>query len=209
MIKAIIFDIGGVLLRTEDRSSRSALEDRLGLARGEADFLVFDSDMGRAAQLGRVTPEELWRWLQAHLGLSNAGLVGFQRDFWAGDRMDVALVDFVRSLRPAYRTAVISNAQGNLPQLLSETYPMADAFDLIVYSAAEGVMKPAPEIFLRTLDRLGCAPDEAVFIDDFAHNVEGARAVGMHAIHFTAGIDLPAALWAHGVGPGSLVPRTG
>jgi FMN phosphatase YigB (HAD superfamily) len=200
MLKAIIFDVGGVLLRTEDRSSRSALEDRLGLARGQADFLVFDSEMGRAAQLGRITTDELWAWLQVHLGLSDDELADFQRDFWDGDRMDEALVEYVRSLRPAYLTAIISNAQGNLPQLLTEKYPMIDAFDLIVYSAAEGIMKPAPEIFLRTLTRLGCAPNEAIFIDDFAHNVEGARAVEMHAVHFSAGMDLPAALREYGVG---------
>jgi epoxide hydrolase-like predicted phosphatase len=199
MIRAIIFDVGGVLLRTEDRSYRNELEQRLHLRPGESEFLVFNSEMGQAAQLGKVTPEELWRWLQRHLGLSDEGVVDFQRQFWAGDRMDVELVDFVRRLRSRYITAIISNAQGNLPALLTDTYPMADAFDLIVYSAAEGVMKPDPAIFLRTLERLDCAAHEAVFIDDFAHNVEGARAVGMSAIHYRAGMDVRAALGDLGV----------
>jgi FMN phosphatase YigB (HAD superfamily) len=34
------------------------------------------------------------------------------------------------------------------------------------------------------VERLGVAPGEAVFVDDFAHNVEGARLAGLHAIHF-------------------------
>jgi HAD superfamily hydrolase (TIGR01509 family) len=76
---------------------------------------------------------------------------------------------------------------------------MADAFDLIVGSAYERVMKPDPAIFLRTLERLGRAPHEAVFIDDFAHNIEGARGVGMAAIHYTPGMDLAAALASLGV----------
>ena len=199
MIRAVIFDVGGVLLRTEERSHRNALEQRLDLQAGESEFLVFNSEMGQAAQLGKVTPEELWRWLQTHLALSDEGLVEFQRQFWAGDRMDVELVDFVRQLRWRYITAIISNAQGDLPALLTDKYPIADAFDLIVYSAAEGVMKPDAAIFLRTLQRLGCAPHEAVFIDDFAHNVEGARAVGMYAIHYRASMDLRAALEDLGV----------
>lgn len=199
MIRTVIFDVGGVLLRTEDRSHRNALEQQFDLQPGESEFLVFNSEMGQAAQLGKVTPEELWQWLQTHLALSDERLTDFQRQFWAGDRMDVELVDFVRRLRGRYITAIISNAQGNLPALLTDTYPMADAFDLIVYSAAEGVMKPDPVIFLRTLERLGCAPHEAVFIDDFAHNVEGARAVGMSAIHYRVGMDLRTVLEELGV----------
>ena len=76
---------------------------------------------------------------------------------------------------------------------------MADAFDLIVSSAGEQVMKPDAAIFERTLERLEVAPYEAVFIDDFAHNVAAARAAGLAAIHFIPGIDLPAELEKLGV----------
>jgi HAD superfamily hydrolase (TIGR01509 family) len=76
---------------------------------------------------------------------------------------------------------------------------LADAFDLIVGSAYQKVMKPAPEIFLWTLTQLGRQPHEAVFIDDFAANVAGARAVGMAAIHYQPALDLAAALAALGV----------
>ena len=71
MIKAIIFDIGGVLLRTEDRSPRQQLEKRLGLAAGEAEFLVFNSEMGQMAQNGAITDGELWTWVGEHLNLNS------------------------------------------------------------------------------------------------------------------------------------------
>jgi FMN phosphatase YigB (HAD superfamily) len=45
-------------------------------------------------------------------------------------------------------------------------------------------MKPDPRIYQRSLANLGVAPENAIFIDDFMHNVEGARRVGIHAIHF-------------------------
>ena len=105
----------------------------------------------------------------------------------------------IRQLRTRYQTAIISNATDNLRQTLTINYPMADAFDLIVGSAYEKVMKPDPRIFERTLARLGRQPDESVFIDDFAHNIVGARAVGMQAIHFTPPIDLVAELAKLGV----------
>lgn len=87
----------------------------------------------------------------------------------------------------------------DLNEVVTSRYPMADAFDLIVGSAYEGIMKPDARIFERTLVRLGRQPAEAIFVDDFMHNVEGARAVGMHAIHYTPDLDLAAALAEFGV----------
>lgn len=189
-IRAVLFDVGGVLVRTEDRFPRAALEARLGLAPGMAEYLVFNGPMGLQAQQGMISAQALWAWLQSELKLDEKGLVDFRRAFFAGDRLDRALVDYIRRLRPRYQTAIISNAMDDLLETVTHRYPMADAFDLIVGSAYERVMKPDPIIFRRTLDRLGRAPHEAVFIDDAPRNVEGARAVGMAAIHYRPGIDL-------------------
>ena len=201
MISAVIFDVGGVLVRTEDAGRRRMIEQRLGLQAGEAEELVFNQEMGRAAQLGQITTEQLWNWLKNHLQLDDAGLIEFRREFYGGDRLDTALVDYIRSLRPGYQTAIISNASDNLLDTLTSTYPIVDAFDLVVGSAYEGVMKPDAIIFERTLDRLGRQPGETVFIDDFSHNVEGARAVGMNAIHYRPGTDLMMVLASLGVSP--------
>lgn len=199
MIKAVIFDVGGVLVRTVDPAPRQILEERLGLAPGQAEYIVFNSEMGQAAQLGEITSADLWHWVQTHLGLDEAGLRRFQRAFFAGDRLDTGLMALIRGLRPRYQTAIISNYKDDLNRFLSEEHAIADDFDLIVGSAYEQVMKPDPAIFERTLQRLGRRPEEAIFIDDFAHNVDGARSVGMSAIHFTAQIDLRAELERHGI----------
>lgn len=201
MIRAVIFDVGGVLVRTEDYSPRRKLEERLGLAPGEAEHLVYNSDMGRAAQHGQVSSAELWRWVQEQFAFDAVELQIFREQFWGGDRLNQPLIDLVHRLRPRYQTAIISNAMDDLNQTLAETYPIANAFDLIVGSAYEGIMKPDAEIFRRTLARLGRLPEETIFVDDFAHNVEGAQAIGMHALHYTPQIDLAAALASYGVAP--------
>ncbi len=199
MIKAIIFDVGGVLIRTEDHQFRHNLEDQLGLNRGDAESLFFNSEMGLKAQCGEITTAQLWSWLAKHLSLETEQLVHFQTQFFAGDRLDQSLVDFIHRLRGSYQTAIISNAADNLLNNVTHIYPMAEAFDLIVGSAYEGIMKPDPEIFKRTLIRLGCHPHESVFIDDFLHNVAGATALGMHTIHFRPGCDLEQELRHFGV----------
>ncbi len=69
----------------------------------------------------------------------------------------------------------------------------------IVVSGEEKLLKPDPAIYYRALDRFGLRPDEALFIDDRAINVEGARAVGMNAHLFIGADDLRARLEAEGL----------
>lgn len=201
MIKAIIFDVGGVMLRTESRDPRNAIEARHNLAPGESEIYVFNGEVGQKAQRGEVTIHALWQSIKDKLSLTDAELAQFKADFWGGDRMDYAMIDFIRSLQKNYKTAIISNAFDDLQDALHNDYQVTDAFDFITVSAIEGVMKPDAQIFESCLKRLQVAPEEAVFIDDFQHNIAGAAAVGIHGIHYTAGMDLAKALAELGVTP--------
>ncbi len=201
VIRAVIFDVGGVLIRTPDRSSRLAWEQRLGLAEWESEEIVFGGEMGTKAQLGEVSHAALWDWIGRRLVLPEEQFSDFRRDFWRGDVLDTELVDYIRGLKPAYQTAIISNATDDLRRSLNETYPIADAFDLIVVSAEERIMKPDHEIYQRTLRRLGRSAEEAVFIDDNRENVAAAREVGMAGVLFKPTIDLSLELAKLGVHP--------
>jgi len=183
-IRAVIWDIGGVLVRTEDREPRMRQAERLGLTREALVYLVFDSEMGQKAQLGAVSAKELLEYVCQAVHLPVEEAANFEQEFFAGDSLDVDLVNYIRSLRTRYRTGIISNAWDDVRSMINERWKMADAFDQIVVSAEVKIGKPDPRIFKLALENLGVAPEEAVFIDDFAHNIEGARAVGMHAIQF-------------------------
>jgi epoxide hydrolase-like predicted phosphatase len=200
-IKAIIFDVGGVLIRTADRSSRQHLEQRLGLAEWESEKIVFNSIMGKKAQRGEVTNNDLWDSVAEQLSLSPQALTLFKQEFWGGDMLDKAMVALIRQLKGRYQTAIISNATDSLRHALQNNFQIADAFDLIVVSAEEKVMKPDPKIYLRTLDRLDCKAAESIFIDDFAENIAAARSLGMNAIHFNPDVDLSAELKKLGIAP--------
>jgi HAD superfamily hydrolase (TIGR01509 family) len=199
VIKAVIFDVGGVLLRTPDRSSRLVWEQRLGLAEWESEEIVFGGEMGTKAQLGEISDEALWRWVGRRLELDHAQLDDFRQDFWRGDVLDLTLVDYIRRLRPRHVTAIISNATDALRGRLAEEYPIADAFDLTVVSAEEHIMKPDHEIYLRALQKLGRPAAETVFVDDSPENVLAAREVGMKSLLFHPALDLPHELAQFGV----------
>ena len=114
MIKAVIFDMGGVLVRTVDPGKRAAWEARLGLAPGDAERIVLNSVMGKQAQMGAITTEALWQWVQGEFGFDDATLAAFRHDFWAGDALDDELVDLLRYLRLNYQTALLSNFMDQL-----------------------------------------------------------------------------------------------
>ena len=188
-----------MLIRTADHSSRRDWETRLGLAEWESEEIVFNSEMGQKAQRGEIETTELWQWIGRHLNLDTTTLQAFQAGFWAGDVLDTELVTFIRLLRSRYQTAIISNATTTLRQMLTTKYPIADAFDLIVVSGEEKVMKPDPAIYERTLARLGRQAEEALFVDDFAHNIEAAQQLGMATVHFRPDTNVPAELARLGV----------
>jgi epoxide hydrolase-like predicted phosphatase len=199
MIRALIFDVGGVLIRTPDRSARLAWERRLGLKEWETEEIVFGGEMGTRAQLGEITDTALWTWIGQRLALTEQELAIFRQDFWSGDVLDLELVDYIRSQRKRFRTGIISNATDALRETLRHTYPIATEFDLIVVSAEEGIMKPDDEIYLRTLERLNVAAREAVFVDDNLDNVLAAQNLGLSSIHFSPALDLPAVLAEIGI----------
>ena len=185
VIQAVIWDLGGVLLRTEDYAPRRALAERFGMTLGEIEDFVFSGESGERAQRGEISVEQHWDFQGTKLGLSPVELQGFREQFWKGDRLDTDLVNYIRNLRGSYKTGMLSNAFSDLRRVVTEVWNFADAFDEMIISAEVGLVKPDPRIYRLALDRLGVAPEAAVFIDDFLRNIEGARAVKMNAIHFS------------------------
>lgn len=183
-IQAIIWDMGGVLVRTSDWNPRYKWEDRLGLERMELTNMVFFSEVADQASIGKAEAEDIWRWVGKELALSEEDLQQLRQDYWSGDAVDYELIDVIRSHRGSYKTAMLSNAWPNLRPAIENQWKFDDAFDLMVISAEVGLVKPDARIYQHTLQALEVEPSASVFLDDFIENVEGARSVGMQAIHF-------------------------
>jgi epoxide hydrolase-like predicted phosphatase len=183
-IHAIIWDIGGVLERTEDPTPRLKLSDRLGVGVTELAHFFFGHTDNFRVQLGEITPEEHWENVRTQLGLTEEEMIKAREEFFAGDRLDMDLVNSIRELKRDYCTAVLSNYTAVLRGRITAEWQIDDAFHHLIISAEVGLMKPDPGIFELALETIGCNPEEAVFIDDFIENVEGARNVGIHGILF-------------------------
>ena len=182
-IKALIFDFGGVLMRTVDQTPRRRWEIRYGLPKFGLAKLVFDNPVARQATIGDAQSSDIWKYVGLALGLSNGELTDLESDFWKGDKINNGLVDYVRTHSVAYRPCILSNAWPDARNLFDSITDLK-IFEEIIISAEVGMAKPDSSIFLHACDQIGVAASNTVFVDDMAENVDAAIDLGMHGILF-------------------------
>lgn len=182
-VQAVIFDIGGVLVSETDWSPLLAWAARLGLSTDEMGARLGAVDRERRATTGHLTEDDMRAGWSRELGLDAEQTEAFVQDVWdlyCGEP-DRVMIEFARSLRPTYRTGLLSNAVDGARREESRRYGLDTLTDDLVYSHEVHLAKPDPAIYHLACQRLAVAPDEVVFIDDLPENVDAAAALGMHA----------------------------
>ncbi len=193
MIKALLFDLGGVLIHPGDAGPMAHLAKRLGLSSDELVRRGFGHPLAHAAIVGAVTADAYWRVVAADLGLPVEDAAALGADFTALAKWDEPLLAHLRNLKPHYKLGVITGAMSDARAMIESQVGLG-FFDVIVVTAEERLAKPDPELYLRAVQRLGITPQEAIFFDDWLDSVEGARAVGLQAVHVGRGVDVIAEL---------------
>jgi HAD superfamily hydrolase (TIGR01509 family) len=95
------------------------------------------------------------------------------------------LVDYIKTLRPRYKTALLSNVgRGFLDNLFTKE-ELKELFDTEILSSEVHMMKPSAGIYLLAAERLGVQPTQCVMVDDLLRNVDAAKEVGMFGIQYT------------------------
>jgi len=182
-VHAVLFDLGGVILRTEYQAPREHLAERLHVTYEDLDKIVFGSETARLASLGTISTAQHWAAVISRLGLPASQTDQIRAEFFAGDVLDRDLLEFVRALRPRRKTGLISNGWPDLREYISRQH-FEDAFDTLVISAEVGMMKPAREIYELALHNLEVEPSQAAIVDDAPENIRAASQLGMHGILF-------------------------
>lgn len=181
-IKAILIDIGGVLWHEKETPLSANWAARCGLSPNEFDELVYNSQWGTQALLGTITGEEMWENIGNKLGLSLSERSQCEDEYWAGI-WDTEFLDYCRVLKSKYRLGILSDAESTAREK-AKPWINESLFDVIVFSSEVGVCKPDPKIFQCALEQLGVEASETLFIDDRERNVNSAKALGIHAIHY-------------------------
>src|SRR5207245_1627632 len=153
-VRAVIFDIGGVLEITPPTGWAQKWERILHLAPGG--LAVRISDAARPNGAEPLTEPEVHRRLGEMLGLESPTVDALMQDAWTEylGTLNVELVRYFRALRPRYRTALISNSFVGARERERGRYGLEEMADVVVYSHEVGRSKPQPENYLLTCQLL-------------------------------------------------------
>jgi FMN phosphatase YigB (HAD superfamily) len=193
-LRAVIFDIGRVIVRVDPRRAFAALASavserpspnvRPDLSPEEVWSEIQADPRWQDWQEGRMTTREWHEDVTRLLGIS----LGFDEfcAAWNGvlDPETILPEELFAQLGARCRLALLSNTDPLHSAFLERQFPFVRHFPVRVYSCSIAASKPSPAIYRATLERLGLAPAEAVYIDDIAEYAEAARRLGMDAIRF-------------------------
>ncbi len=188
-IRAVFFDIGGVLFHQPDRTAHRIWETRLGLPEGQLGRTIWMMPISAQAEIGQVSEDDVWAAVAGRFQLNPIDAAALRGDFFSGGVWRAELIDYARSLRTrcatgtVYKTGIISTAWPEARTSIQE-HINASMFDDLIFSAEVGLAKPDRRIYTLALERLQVQPAEAIFIDDVQANVEAAQAIGLVGIRF-------------------------
>jgi 2-haloacid dehalogenase len=195
----VVFDIGNVLLRWDPRN----LYRRLFQDEAEMEWFlsnVCTHDWNVEQDRGRDWDEAVALLVREHP--RHEPHIRAFHERWS-ETVSGVFEDNVSVLQRLREAGVpnycITNFSGPKFTLSQKRYSFLAGFDGIIVSGDERVLKPEPEIYNLLLSRYGLEARDCIFIDDSKANVEGACAVGMHAIHFVEPMDLTAELRKYGI----------
>lgn len=198
-IRAVIFDIGRVLVRVDLSRAMAGLSQAIPLSPEELWKALQNDPRWMDWQEGRISPRDWHLHITKRLG----GSLSFEefRQAWnrALDPEPMQSEEFLGGLAKKYRLAVLSNTDPLHMEQEESRYPFFRHFPVRVYSYRVGASKPSPLIYREALKGCKVAAPEAVFIDDVAAYVEAARQLGMKGVVYQSPDQLAADLGALGV----------
>jgi putative hydrolase of the HAD superfamily len=199
VIKAILFDLGNVIVPFDFKRAYSRLGPLCGCPVTEIRGRILSTDLIQRFETGRIAAEPFVSELSTLLGLKTT-----YREFcelWSSIFFEETLLpeSLIAGLGGRHRLLILSNTNPIHFSMLQERYELFRYFDDFVLSYEVGALKPDTTIYRTAIERAECRPEECFFTDDIAINVDAARINGMDAIQFQSAAQLEEELRARGL----------
>ncbi|MBI2792636.1 MAG: HAD family phosphatase [Gammaproteobacteria bacterium] len=183
LIKNIVFDVGNVLVRYDPHFIINAAfpghQDPAELVHG-----IFKHQTWYELNLGHISEQEALLEYHARLGIDLGSLQMMAQIVKESLTPIPGSIEMLKQLHASHPLFALTDNTHEIMAYLQQRYDFWPLFKGIVVSAKVGYLKPSNEIFQHLLTTYQINPQETVFIDDLARNVEGAKMLGIHGIQF-------------------------
>ncbi|GAB4485049.1 MAG: HAD-IA family hydrolase [Anaerolineales bacterium] len=185
-IQAILFDLGGVLLRWNplalyQKHFPHLAEQEIRAFFDEVNFSAWNLEQDRGRPYDEGVAELSARFPH------RAALIRAYHEHWPdciGGTIDGTVRILEQFSENGLKIIGLTNFSSEKLALIRPQFDFFRHFNDVIVSGEVKLVKPDPAIYHLTLNRIGCQAQECVFIDDSLPNIEAARQLGFHAIHF-------------------------
>ena len=185
MIKAIIFDIGGVNIYDNPMPFFSKLEKSFGVSKEKIYKYTFDTkEWQEPYNRGLISEKELWKRLESKGNLKREVLNDIKKSWRSFLKPIPETIKIIKHLKGKYKVYALSNVDKGTVLYMKKQYGIYKIFDDTVLSCDVGMVKPHAGIYKFTLKKFKLNADECIFIDNRPKNVKGAEKVGIKSILF-------------------------
>ncbi len=181
-IKSVIFDWGGVL--TEDPAPGLMQYCAQALNVSKEEYTKAHRKFSADFQKNLIREDTFWDRICRELKVRRPAVPSLWTEAFKAAYVprEEMFILATRLNKKGYKTAIISNTE--VPAMQYFYRLRYDMFDAVVFSCAEGTIKPDSKIFEIALQKLGCTPEQSVFIDDNMEFTEAAKKSGLYTILF-------------------------
>ncbi|MEP6715292.1 MAG: HAD family phosphatase [Terriglobia bacterium] len=199
LIKAIIFDLGRVIVPFDYRRGYALLEARCGIPAAEIPGRIAPTGLVERFECGQIEPRDFVEQLSGQLGLKT-GYDDFCQ-IWSSIFLPETLIseELLKGLARSYRLVLLSNTNAIHFEMIRSNYPLLRHFHALILSYEVGAMKPAPVMYRKAIEAAGCRAEECFFTDDIAAYVKGATEQGIDAVQFRSAAQIEEELRRRGV----------
>jgi putative hydrolase of the HAD superfamily len=183
-VRAVIFDIGRVLIRIDVARAMKGMASGLSLSAEEL-WSAIEKDPGwKDWQEGRISARDWHLRMQRRFGGSATFEEFTEKWNLVLDPEPLHDKELFEKLSKKYRLALLSNTDPIHVEYMERRYDFFPYFPARVYSCVVGASKPSPIIYKEALRACRVRAEEAVYIDDIQDYVVAAEQLGMKGIRF-------------------------